>query len=60
MYVYMILYLKVFSYVYIYTFSHTCIYLSIIGGEGDRRYDAKLVKHLNSGKSSLGTSTIGR
>jgi hypothetical protein len=36
------------------------IFYSPQGGEGDRRYDAKLVKHLNSGKSSLGTSTIGR
>lgn len=30
------------------------------GGEADRRHYPKLVKHLNSGKSSLGTSTIGR
>lgn len=29
-------------------------------GPGDREYYPKLVKHLNSGKSSLGTSTIGR
>jgi len=29
-------------------------------GEADRRHFPKLVKHLNSGKSSLGTSTIGR
>jgi nucleolar GTP-binding protein len=29
-------------------------------GEADRRHYPKLVKHLNSGKSSLGTSTIGR
>lgn len=30
------------------------------GGEADRRHYPKLVKHLNSGKRSLGTSTIGR
>ena len=30
------------------------------GGEADRTYHPKLVKHLNSGKRSLGTSTIGR
>jgi len=30
------------------------------GGEADRKHYTKLVKHLNSGKSSLGTSTIGR
>jgi nucleolar GTP-binding protein len=30
------------------------------GGEADRRDYPKLVKHLNSGKRSLGTSTIGR
>ena len=30
------------------------------GGEGDHQHYPKLVKHLNSGKSSLGTSTIGR
>lgn len=29
-------------------------------GEADRRHYPKLVKHLNSGKRSLGTSTIGR
>lgn len=29
-------------------------------GEADRRHYPKLIKHLNSGKSSLGTSTIGR
>ena len=29
-------------------------------GEADREHYPKLVKHLNSGKSSLGTSTIGR
>lgn len=30
------------------------------GGEADRKHYPKLVKHLNSGKRSLGTSTIGR
>ncbi len=30
------------------------------GGEADRRHYPKLVKHMNSGKRSLGTSTIGR
>ena len=30
------------------------------GGEADREHYPKLVKHLNSGKRSLGTSTIGR
>jgi len=30
------------------------------GGESDREHYPKLVKHLNSGKRSLGTSTIGR
>ena len=30
------------------------------GGEADRKHFPKLVKHLNSGKRSLGTSTIGR
>jgi nucleolar GTP-binding protein len=30
------------------------------GGEADRIHYPKLVKHLNSGKKSLGTSTIGR
>lgn len=30
------------------------------GGEADRMHFPKLVKHLNSGKRSLGTSTIGR
>lgn len=30
------------------------------GGEADRMHYPKLVKHLNSGKRSLGTSTIGR
>ena len=30
------------------------------GGEADRKHFPKLVKHLNSGKKSLGTSTIGR
>lgn len=30
------------------------------GGPGDREHYPKLVKHLNSGKRSLGTSTIGR
>lgn len=30
------------------------------GGPGDREHYPKLVKHLNSGKMSLGTSTIGR
>ena len=30
------------------------------GGEADRRHYEKMAKHLNSGKSSLGTSTIGR
>ena len=30
------------------------------GGEADHQHYPKLVKHLNSGKSSLGTSTIGR
>eukprot|EP01038_Epipyxis_sp_PR26KG_P009565 gene9565-12883_t len=29
-------------------------------GEADRTHHAKLVKHMNSGKRSLGTSTIGR
>lgn len=29
-------------------------------GESDREYFPKMVKHLNSGKRSLGTSTIGR
>lgn len=29
-------------------------------GEADREHYPKLVKHLNSGKRSLGTSTIGR
>ncbi len=29
-------------------------------GESDRKHYPKLVKHLNSGKRSLGTSTIGR
>ena len=29
-------------------------------GESDRRHFPKLVKHMNSGKRSLGTSTIGR
>jgi nucleolar GTP-binding protein len=29
-------------------------------GESDREYYPKMVKHLNSGKRSLGTSTIGR
>lgn len=29
-------------------------------GEADREHYPKLVKHMNSGKSSLGTSTIGR
>ena len=29
-------------------------------GEADRMHYPKLVKHMNSGKSSLGTSTIGR
>lgn len=29
-------------------------------GEADRRHYPKLVKHMNSGKRSLGTSTIGR
>jgi nucleolar GTP-binding protein len=30
------------------------------GGEGDREHYPKLIKHLNSGKRSMGTSTIGR
>lgn len=30
------------------------------GGEADRRHYPNLVKHMNSGKRSLGTSTIGR
>lgn len=30
------------------------------GGEADRTHYPKLIKHLNSGKSSLKTSTIGR
>jgi hypothetical protein len=30
------------------------------GGTADREHFPKLVKHLNSGKRSLGTSTIGR
>lgn len=30
------------------------------GGPGDREHYPKLIKHLNSGKRSLGTSTIGR
>jgi len=29
-------------------------------GEGDRTHYEKMAKHMNSGKSSLGTSTIGR
>ena len=29
-------------------------------GESDRKYETKMPKHLNSGKRSLGTSTIGR
>jgi hypothetical protein len=29
-------------------------------GEADREHYPKLVKHMNSGKRSLGTSTIGR
>jgi hypothetical protein len=29
-------------------------------GEADRTHYPKLVKHMNSGKRSLGTSTIGR
>ena len=29
-------------------------------GEADRNYETKKPKHLNSGKRSLGTSTIGR
>ena len=30
------------------------------GGPGDREHYPKLVKHMNSGKKSNGTSTIGR
>jgi hypothetical protein len=36
------------------------IYHYARGGEADRRTYPKLVKHMNSGKKSLGTSTIGR
>lgn len=36
------------------------IFRNAKAGESDRRTFPKLVKHLNSGKRSLGTSTIGR
>lgn len=36
------------------------IFRNALSGEADRTHYPKLVKHLNSGKRSLGTSTIGR
>lgn len=36
------------------------IFRYALSGESDREHYPKLVKHLNSGKRSLGTSTIGR
>ena len=36
------------------------LFKSAQSGESDREHYPKLVKHLNSGKRSLGTSTIGR
>jgi len=36
------------------------VYRNALRGEADRMHYPKLVKHMNSGKRSLGTSTIGR